>query len=303
MLINFVITSVGSINDDWINELTKENVLPEQTNGLSDNETLALTKKTYDTNFGHTESSTRLNFITSSLPPTQAIERIHSRFRSDQNICLNVTAITRAVHQSEVVFAGKILKLYEQMPAVPSSHDMLVESHRNSLDYSAKRRRESYFVGDTFRRIKATPYRPTQQLKPFPRYEAQVLVKTIFKGASKSIEDTKVTVFVDPNELVKQASRGMARCVRKLRALDTRLFFYSSIENGYGVSNDFMNRSNRLVSSSFASNLKQKSANEAGGNISLESSSAVFRASSQTFWPVPPTLLVLDAIRTAVRGK
>lgn len=299
LLISLLVINVGvmmgvSGNEDWINEIkTEDIVFPEQrqSNGFTENiNNETITETTSNNNF---EQQTSPKSLITSLAPKK-VERTHSRFRSsssDQAICLNVTAITKAVHLSEVVFAGKILTLYEQMPAVQP----VVKA--NITDYAAKRRRESYFVGDTIRRIKVSPLRPTQQLKPFPRYEALVLVKTIFKGATKSLEDTTVTVFVDPNELVKQAGGTPSRCVRRLRALDTRLFFYKTMEN---PGNDLRNR--RLFTSS--SKIIRKSGDLTNGIIGKnQTSAAVFHADSQTFWPVPPTLLVLDAIRTAVRGK
>lgn len=254
-------------------------------------------------------TSTSGTIATTTFGAGSKVERAHSRFRSlEPTICLNATAITKAVHLSEVVFAGKILKLFEQMPTSSSDLEQTARRNSHNNDYSAKRRRESYFGDSLVRRIKATPPQPTQQLKPFPRYEAVVLVKTVFKGGTKDMEDTTVFISVDPNEVIKQG-KSVARCVRRLRALDTRLFFYKAFgSDGDGLENAEGGRqsSNSINKNSMNRLATLLSTSRISGDISSTNNPGkmvTFRSPTQTFWPVPPTLLVLDAIRAAVRGK
>lgn len=225
-------------------------------------------------------------------PSPKKVERTYSRFRPDQTICLNATRISKAVYQSEVVFAGKILQLYEQMQATTSTTASTSNTESaNEFYLTAKRRRESYF-GDRFaRRIKSSsPIQ--QQLKPFPRYEAIVLIKTVYKG-SKGLEDSTVKAYVDPNELSKLGNgKNLIRCVRRLRALDTRLFFYKSVENYKEKDKDKDGQQHRQT-------VMTMNVATAPGT----SPKVIFQPSALTFWPVPPTLLVLDAIRFAVKGK
>lgn len=302
MLLIYLVIIVDG-NDDWINDFEEPRKLYEQQSArFITNETSTLAGDSVITSFEETTISPRVSLIASSLA-ARKVERTHSRFRSssDQSICLNVTAITKAVHASDIVFAGKILTLYEQIPE--ETNQELPDTIRNEFGYPSKRRRESYFVGDSIRRIQVTPQRPVQQLKPFPRYEALVLIKTVFKGGDKSLEDTSVVVFVDPNDLVEKAGRSLARCIRKLRSHDTRIFFYKSSELHSAARRREHNR--RFDNPSFYQS-KRSPSGVSASNVSISSSNPgalKFPSSAQTFWPVPPTLGVFDAIRSAVRGE
>jgi hypothetical protein len=53
----------------------------------------------------------------------------------------------------------------------------------------------------------------------------RVLFKTVFKG-NEALEGKIVRVTIEGGDGAKE-SRGMARCLRKLREGDTRIFFYN----------------------------------------------------------------------------
>lgn len=146
-----------------------------------------------------------------SKPPTSSLSR---------GCFSNKTIIAKKVYQSNIVFAAKILNLTEvvvkrvvvtKKPPLPESPAPLNYYHYEY--YRRKRRRETSVVQNVTLGV------------------GRVLVKTMFKGMNESLEGKIVSVTIEGGDGSKE-SRGMARCLRKLRAGDTRIFFYSGVNGG-----------------------------------------------------------------------
>lgn len=177
----------------------------------------------------------------------------HSSRPPTKGCFTNKSVIASKVFSSSIVFAAKILNLTETVvkrvvvtkikPAPPST---LAYYH---YDYNQrKRRREISTVTNVTLGV------------------GRALIKTVFKG-DENLEGKVVSVTIEGGDGSKE-SRGMARCLRKLREGDTRLFFYSGV--------------NLVVS---------------GGGW------RTWTMVNQTSVPLPPALSVLATVRNAVKGK
>ena len=184
--------------------------------------------------------------------------------------CLNSTGISKTVYGSHIIFSGKIISL------IPLETEEDTTEAGGTADTSAS---EYYYYNFARKRRKTRGF-PSLVFNPNPnvpgksktipkslKWIAWITIKTIFKGglADKALEGKNISLSIESSTLAS------SKCLRRLRALDTRIFFYRRIS---GEKN-----SKRLLT------------NEES------------RDWSQTLMPLPPTLLVLNAVREAVKGK
>ncbi len=176
--------------------------------------------------------------------------------------CLNASGISKTVYASQIIFSGKILSL-SLIPAENEVEDVVQE---NTPYY--------YYYNFTRKRRRISPslvFSPKSKVLPAKHlnWVALVNIKTIFKGleGDKGLEgrNYSLTIVETPT-----------KCLRRLRALDTRIFFYRR----------------RMMKPS-----------EAELRLRDEDEELVLAGWEQTLMPLPPTLLVITAVRDAVKGK
>ena len=190
--------------------------------------------------------------------------RLKPAIISTPSTCFNVTVIQKTVFKSHVVFAGKIVKLTEhQITVDPPTTTVLPE---DSSGY--------YFYSKTRRRVNTAPVKP----KPKSiQYVATVTIKTVFKGR-EDLEGKTVQIAINPpGKLSSDSVLTQPRCLRRLRSMDTRIFFYTE-----DTANSALKKQMRA------------------GREEDED----FRGKwTQLLIPLPPTLRILDVVRTAVKGR
>jgi len=189
--------------------------------------------------------------------------------------CFNTTIIINKVSQSQIIFAGKVINITETVihrtiPVASSQGGASQNPSSNGYfyyDFNRKRRRES--------RLGSSGQGGSGNSKVInvTLAEAIVHVKTVFKGPA-NMEGTLVMLTVEPGGDGSKESRSLSRCLRKLRTLDTRVFFYKTGTSG-----------------------KEGSSSKNNGYEML------LTLTNQSFVPLPPTLHVLAAVRSAVKGN
>jgi len=195
--------------------------------------------------------------------------------------CINATGMARAVYESDAVFAGKILDL-TPLPAVINAEK---EKNADDLYYyyyraSKKRRRENRrhpgFVNrpKRFRRNLKSSFRSGFGSKQ-PDYKTRVRVKTVFKGKQRL--ESRVLVV-----LIKAMEKG--RCFSRIKAGDTRIFFYKDIPSAVRITRSRLARSGTVSE-----------------NVGVNLNDLDFM--NQTIMPLPPRLQVFNVVRAAVKGK
>jgi hypothetical protein len=186
--------------------------------------------------------------------------------------CFNTTVIASKVSQSQLIFAGKVINITETIinrqispPAQSSSPNP--NNGYFYYDFNRKRRRESRgqrFGGNGS--VKRT------MMNNVTISHVIVHVKTVFKGPTSGLEGTLVMLTIEPGGDGSKEARSMSRCLRKLRTLDTRVFFYKT---------------------------GRRNSNNNDEEVDDE---ILLKLTNQSFVPLPPTLHVLAAVRSAVKG-
>jgi len=172
----------------------------------------------------------------------------------------NSTQIRRAVQNSVIIFTGKIVELSPLPPLTFKSRpaESAVEGSYYYYNFTRTKRRIPRGQHGL-----PSPQGPYENQVKDGGWAAKVKVKTLFKGKTnaKVVEGEMVEVLI--------GEWGNGPCpVRRLRLLDTRVFFYA---------------------------YKDK---ENGG----ERGSGLVQNLEETLMPLPPTLFVLTTVRDAVKG-
>lgn len=168
--------------------------------------------------------------------------------------CSNLSEIiTSVVHNSPIIFTGKILSLKNMSELSPT-----VNSNPNYHPYNFTQKA---------RGLRISGLNPARKTSKERKWEAKVLIKVLFKGSLRDMEGKVIHVIIfETND---------SPCnLRRLRAFDTRIFFYHFEEEK--MKHEFwQNETNTLRTKDW----------------------------KQTLLPLPPTLRVLTALTQAINGE
>ena len=193
--------------------------------------------------------------------------RLKPAIISSPPTCFNATVIQKTVFKSSTVFAGKIIKMTEQQVTLEPPTTTTAAPPEDSSAY--------YFYSKKRRKVDTTPAktRPKSTV-----YVAMVTVKTVFKGMQADLEGKTIQIGINPpGKLSSDSVLTQPRCLRRLRSLDTRIFFYT--ENGVAKETALKKRARAGEEEDFRGKW------------------------TQVLIPLPPTLRILDVVRSAVKGK